>query len=67
MTKKLTRSTTDSMIAGVCGGIAEYFDWDVSIVRIATVVLALLTTNFPLIIVYIIVAVILPKDTDIIE
>ena len=27
--KRLTRSTTDKWLAGVCGGIAEYFGWDV--------------------------------------
>ena len=28
--KKLTRSRKERMIAGVCGGLAEYFGWDVS-------------------------------------
>ncbi|ADY54804.1 phage shock protein C, PspC [Syntrophobotulus glycolicus DSM 8271] len=34
MSKKLFRSRTDCMIAGVCGGIAEYFDLDPIIVRL---------------------------------
>ena len=33
--KKLYRSTSDKMLAGVCGGLADYFDLDPSIVRIA--------------------------------
>lgn len=41
MNKKLYRSRTDSMIAGVCGGLAEYFNVDTILVRIAAVVLAL--------------------------
>ena len=38
---RLTLSTTDKKIAGVCGGIAEYFNIDPTLVRIVTVVLAL--------------------------
>jgi phage shock protein C len=41
MVRKLYRSRTDSMIAGVCGGLAEYFSVDTILVRIAAVVLAL--------------------------
>ena len=32
--KKLTRSTTDKKIAGVCGGIAQYLDCDPTVIRI---------------------------------
>jgi phage shock protein C len=39
--KRLTRSRTDRKIAGVCGGLAEYFDIDPVIPRILWVVLAL--------------------------
>ncbi len=41
MTKKLYRSRTESMIAGVCGGLAEYFDIDASLVRVGAVLLTL--------------------------
>ncbi len=41
MAKRLYRSTTDKKIAGVCGGIAEYFDIDPTIVRIIAVILLL--------------------------
>ncbi len=34
MEKKLYRSETDRKIAGVCGGIAEYFDLDSTLVRL---------------------------------
>ena len=37
--KRLYRSTADRMISGVCGGIAEYFNVDPTLVRIAAVVL----------------------------
>jgi phage shock protein C len=38
--KKLTRSRTDKKIAGVCGGFADYFDLDVTLVRILWLMLA---------------------------
>lgn len=41
MKKKLYRSQSDRKIAGVCGGIAEYFDLDSTIVRLITVALCL--------------------------
>ena len=37
--KKLFRSTTNRMVCGVCGGIAEYFGVDPTIVRLAVVLL----------------------------
>ncbi|WP_017462233.1 PspC domain-containing protein [Dyella ginsengisoli] len=40
--KRLTRSRASRSIAGVCGGIAEYYGWDPTIVRVAWIVLTLL-------------------------
>jgi phage shock protein C len=37
--KRLTRSSTDKKIAGVCGGLAEYFDLDPMLVRIVWLLL----------------------------
>lgn len=42
MMKKLYRSKKDSMIAGVCGGIAEYFDVDSTLIKLLAVIVALL-------------------------
>ena len=39
--RRLTLSATDKKIAGVCGGIAEYFNIDPTLVRVITVVLVL--------------------------
>ena len=50
--RKLTRSN-NRMLAGVCAGIAEYFDWDVTLLRIVYV-LATIFTAFSGVIVYII-------------
>ena len=40
MAKKLYRSTTDSMLGGVCGGLGAYFEFDPNLIRLIFVVLA---------------------------
>ena len=40
-TRRLYRSRTDRSIAGICGGLAEFFGLDVSLIRIATLILIL--------------------------
>ena len=61
MNKKLTRSATDKMLCGVCGGIAEYLDVDPTIIRVAYVVMSLFSVAFPGLILYIILALIIPQ------
>lgn len=39
--KRLCRSSSQKMLAGVCGGVAEYLGWDVTIVRVIWIVLTL--------------------------
>ena len=58
-TKKLTRST-NKILAGVCGGIAEYFDVDPTLVRAIYAILAIFTTGFPGLLLYIILMLIMP-------
>ncbi len=58
--KRLYRSTDQRMIAGVCGGIAEYFNIDVTIVRIIAVIL-LLPGAAPGFLPYVILWIIVPK------
>jgi phage shock protein C len=48
------------MIAGVCGGIAEYFDLDPTIVRIAYVLVSILSIAFPGILAYIVLMFVMP-------
>ncbi len=60
--KKLYRSNRDKKLAGVCAGIAEYFEIDPTMVRIATVVLAF--TPFPVVLAYILFALIIPIDPN---
>ena len=42
-TKVLLRSRKDRMVAGVCAGIADYFGWDVTLVRVIVAVVSVLT------------------------
>ncbi len=67
--KKLYRSTKNRMLGGVCGGIAEYFGCDPTLIRLIYVALSLFTVAFPGIILYIICLLIIPNDpgyTDIV-
>jgi phage shock protein C len=60
MEKKLYKSSSDKVLAGVCGGIAEYFAVDTVIVRLAWVVFTLMGGAGLL--AYIIAAIIVPED-----
>lgn len=67
MAKKLTRSTKNKIIGGVCAGIADYFDIDPTIVRVVYLLLSLCSACFPGLIVYIIMLLIVPQDNKYIE
>ena len=56
--QRLYRSTKDKMIAGVCGGLADFFGLDVSLVRLLAVIMALLGGHG--ILVYIILWIVVP-------
>jgi|SRR5437899_7322394 len=58
--QELTRSESDKRIAGVCGGIAEYFDLDPILVRVGFVAAAVM--GFGLIL-YVVLWIVLPKGT----
>ena len=58
--KKLYLSMADRKIGGVCGGLAEYFDLDPTIVRLGAVLACLVTGLVPLLIGYVIAWMIIP-------
>lgn len=58
--KRLYRSTYDRMLCGVCGGIAEYFQLDPSLVRLGWALFSILGGSGVL--AYIIAAIIIPND-----
>lgn len=60
---KLYRSR-DRVIAGVCGGIAEYLSWPPFRVRFIYVLISILSAAFPGIIVYILLWFLMPEKED---
>lgn len=58
----LVRSRHHRIIAGVCGGIADWLGWDPTIVRILYVVLSILSVAFPGILVYIVLWIVMPQE-----
>lgn len=60
-TKKLTRSQTDRWLAGVCGGLGEYFGIDPTVVRLGYLVLTVISGFVPFIVIYVIAALIMPN------
>lgn len=58
--KKLYRSTTNKLLAGVCGGIAEYFNIDATLLRLFWMLIVIFTGIFPGVIAYILAIVIMP-------
>ena len=63
MSKRLYRIEQGKMLAGLCGGIAEYFDVDPSLVRLAWVLFCAVGGSGVL--AYIVAAIIIPKKSDI--
>ena len=62
MTRRLRRSVSDRKIAGVCGGVAEYFDVDSTIVRLVWVLLVILPIPLvPAFLGYFIAWIVMPK------
>ena len=59
----LRRSRDQRMIAGVCGGFAEWLGWDVTLVRILYVVGSILSVAFPGLLAYVILWIVMP-DAD---
>ncbi len=59
---KLHRSSSNSIIAGVCGGIAEWLGWSPITVRVLYVVVSILSVAFPGILVYLILWIVMPKS-----
>ena len=58
--RKLYRSRTNRQVAGVCGGLAEHFNMDATLIRVLFVVLAILGGSG--IIIYIAMWIIVPQE-----
>lgn len=60
MQKKLYRSETNKMVAGICGGIAEYFSVDATAIRLVWLLIVIFTGVFPGVIAYILALFVVP-------
>jgi phage shock protein PspC (stress-responsive transcriptional regulator) len=61
-TMGLYRSRNHKIIAGVCGGIADWLDWDPTAVRVAYVILSLASVVFPGTLAYIVLWILMPQE-----
>lgn len=57
----LHRSRTNRIIAGVCGGLAEWLGWDPTLIRVLYVLVSVLSAAFPGILVYIALWILMPE------
>lgn len=62
MAKRLYRSTSQKMLGGVCGGLAEYFDMDPSLIRLIFVAVCLMTAVLPMTFFYLIAWIVVPIE-----
>jgi phage shock protein C len=62
--KKLMRSRADRKIAGVCSGLAQYLDLDVSLVRILWFFVTFVSGVFPGFIAYVLAWIIIPEEPE---
>jgi phage shock protein C len=63
--RRLTRSNRNKMIAGVCGGLAEYLDMDPTVMRVLYVLVSILSAAFPGVIAYLILMFLMPPPEQV--
>lgn len=59
---QLHRIRDGAIIAGVCGGLARWLGWDVTVVRLLYILISVLSAAFPGILVYILLWILMPRD-----
>lgn len=65
MQKKLYKDPNRKMVSGVLAGLSDYLNVDVTIVRVLYAILSFVTTAFPGILLYIILAIVMPNKSDV--
>ena len=55
------KRSRNKVIAGVCGGLAEWLGWDPTLVRILFVLVSVLSAAFPGLLVYLVLWIVMPK------
>ena len=59
----LRRSRRRRILAGVCSGLAEWLDWDVTLVRVLYVLVSIFSAGFPGILAYVILWIAMPQES----
>lgn len=62
--KRLYKSDSEKQIAGVCGGLAEYFSIDPTLVRVGFIFVAAVTAIVPGVLAYLVLAAIIPRKGE---
>jgi phage shock protein C len=62
MEKRLYRSQVRKMLGGVCAGLGDYFEIDVTLIRLVFVAISLVTAIIPMVIFYLIAWIIIPAE-----
>lgn len=62
--RHLRRSRKNRMLAGVCGGLAEYFGMDPTLMRVLFIVVSVLSAAFPGVLVYVVCMIAIPEEDE---
>lgn len=62
MSRPRLTTSPDRVLLGVCGGIAEYFGWDASRLRVAAVVVGIFSALLPAVVVYLMLYYVMPGN-----
>ena len=63
MNKNQLSRSKNRVIAGVCGGLAEWLGWDIALDRLLYLLISIFSAGFPGILAYIILWIIMPEET----
>ena len=62
MNKSRLSRSSNRVIAGVCGGLAEWLGWDIALVRLLYLIVSIFSAGFPGVLAYIILWIVMPED-----
>jgi phage shock protein C len=63
--KRLVLKEKEKKVTGLCAGIADYFDIDVTVVRLIVIVLTLTTWLVPMVLAYLVASAVTPKEGEV--
>lgn len=63
--KRITRSSTEKILGGVCGGFGNYLGVDPTLLRVIWIIVVCFTAILPGVLTYLLLWLIIPKDTDV--